>query len=116
MNRTFGENTGNRNNVEGKLDFEGFLSPLVLQKFGEYMHSHRFLEDGTMRDSDNWQNHFGKNHQSVCMQSLWRHFHDMWLEHRGFKSRDGFEEAMMGALFNLMAIADKHYKDLNSKD
>jgi len=30
MNRTFGENTGNRNNVEGKLDFEGFTMQQML--------------------------------------------------------------------------------------
>jgi hypothetical protein len=32
-------------------------------------------------------------------------------EHRGFKSRDGMDEAMMGLLFNIMAFADKYYKD-----
>ena len=42
MNRQF--STGaNRNSEEGKLDFEGFISPLVIQRFGEYMHKHRHL-------------------------------------------------------------------------
>jgi hypothetical protein len=105
-------NTGaTRDTEENKLDYEGFLSPIVLEKFAEYMNKHRIQSDGNLRDSDNWQNHFGENHQAVCMKSLWRHFMDLWLEHRGFKSREGFEDALMGCLFNLMAISDKYYKD-----
>ena len=45
------------------------------------------------------------------MKSWWRHFIDAWKEHRGYKSRDGMEEALMGALFNNMAYADKYFKD-----
>jgi hypothetical protein len=100
-----------RDTEDGKLDFEGFLSPIVLQKYAEYMHQHRIQPDGKLRASDNWQKHFGDEHYSVCMKSLWRHFMDLWLEHRGFKSRDGIESALMGILFNTMAYADKYYKD-----
>jgi len=42
----------NRNSEEGKLDYEGFLHPLVIEEFAKYMHKHRHLEDGTLRDSD----------------------------------------------------------------
>src|SRR5262249_23974685 len=38
-----------------KADYEGFLSPLVLERFGRYMHEHRRMADGTIRASDNWQ-------------------------------------------------------------
>ncbi len=44
-----------RNSEEGKLDYEGFLSPLALARYAQYMHRHRELEDGTLRASDNWQ-------------------------------------------------------------
>src|SRR5882724_7606971 len=44
-----------RDSDENKLDFEGLLSPLVLEEFAKYMHGKRKMPDGTMRDSDNWQ-------------------------------------------------------------
>ena len=100
-----------RDSDDNKIDYEGFLSPIVLKAYGEYMHKHRIQPDGKLRASDNWQKHFGDDHYSVCMKSLWRHFMDLWLEHRGFKSREGIEDAMMGIMFNIMAYADKYYKD-----
>jgi len=108
--RTF-QTGATRDTEQGKLDYEGFLSPLVLQGFAKYMHKHRIQADGTMRDSDNWQKHFGDDHYAVCMKSLWRHFHDLWMEHRGFESREGVEDAINGIMFNIMAYADKYYKD-----
>src|SRR6185437_3637959 len=44
-----------RDTDDGKYDYEGFLSPVVLAAFAEYMHGHRKLADGTYRASDNWQ-------------------------------------------------------------
>src|SRR5262249_20215749 len=44
-----------RDTDTGKLDYEGFLSPLVLKRYAEYMHQHRVMKDGAMRASDNWQ-------------------------------------------------------------
>ena len=92
-----------RDTDEGKYDYEGFFSPIVLERFGQYMNKHRKQSDGSLRDSDNWQKGFGENHFSVCMKSLWRHFMDLWLEHRGFKSREGIDDAICGILFNTMA-------------
>lgn len=82
-----------------KLDYEGFLSPLVLQEFGRYMQKHRKQSDGVMRDSDNWQKGIP---QSVYMKSLLRHTHDMWMENRGYKSREGRIDAVCGVMFNAM--------------
>lgn len=100
-----------RDTEKDKYDFEGFLSPLVLQAYGKYMHKHRLQSNGELRASDNWQKHFGEKHFDVCIKSLWRHFIDLWLEHRGFLSREGIEDALMGILFNTMAYADKFLKD-----
>lgn len=100
-----------RDDNKNKMDYEGFLSPLVIQRFAEYMNKHRKQADGKLRDSDNWQKHFGENHYAICMKSLWRHFMDLWLEHRGFKSREGIEDALMGILFNTMAYTDKLLKE-----
>lgn len=107
--RTF-ETGATRDTEEGKYDYEGFLSPIVLERFAEYMNKHRIQSDGKLRDSDNWQKGFGIDHYEVCMKSLLRHVMDMWLEHRGFASRDGIEDALMGILFNVMSYAHEYFK------
>lgn len=94
--RTF--STGaTRDTDEGKHDFEGFLSPIVINRFSEYMSKHRKQSDGSLRDSDNWQKGIPKDQY---MKSLLRHIHDMWLEHRGLQGRENIEESICAVLFN----------------
>jgi len=100
---------------KGKLDYEGFLSPIVLKAYAEYMNRHRLQSDGNLRNSDNWQRLFGNKHYDVCMKSLLRHVMDLWLEHRGFKSRDGKKDAICGIMFNAMAYLFKMLKEEESK-
>lgn len=100
-----------RDNDETKYDYEGFLSPLVIEAYGKYMHKHRKQADGKLRDSDNWQKGFGDNHFDVCIKSLWRHFMDLWREHRGLPSREGLDDAICGILFNVMAYYHKILAD-----
>ena len=88
-----------RDTDEGKYDYEGFLCPLVLRRFGEYMNKHRKQSDGSLRDSDNWQKGIPKE---AYIKSCWRHFHDWWMEHRGYASREGLEDALCAILFNVM--------------
>ena len=103
----------NRNDDKDKLDFEGFLSPLVLEEFAEYMNYHRKLEDGTLRASDNWQKGMPLE---WYMKSGWRHFFDWWKEHRGFKSREGLKFALCGLMFNVMGYLHEIIKlDLQDK-
>lgn len=90
-----------------KFDFEGFLSPRVLARFAEYMHRHRRLPDGTMRASDNWQRGMGL---SVYLKSAWRHFFDLWANHRGEPAREGIEDALCGVLFNTMGYLHEYLK------
>ena len=94
--RTF-ESGANRNSDEGKLDYEGALSPLVLHRYAEYMHGHRQLEDGTLRDSDNWQQGMPL---SVYMKSLWRHHWLVWTCHRQWEPGHMLEDALCGVIFN----------------
>lgn len=101
---------GIRDNDQDKIDYEGFLNPLVLQAFGEYMHKHRKTANG-LRASDNWQNFFGEEHLSVCMKSLLRHTHDLWMFHRGYKGRETIDDALNGILFNTMAYYLKLLQD-----
>jgi hypothetical protein len=90
-----------------KLDYEGFLSPLVVKRYAEYMHANRQLADGTFRDSDNWQKGIPL---SAYVKSAWRHFFDWWSEHRGIRTREGIELALCGLLFNIMGYLHEYLK------
>lgn len=96
--RTF-ETGATRNIDAGKYDYEAFLSPLVLERYAEYMHKHRMQANGVMRDGDNWMKGIPRD---AYMKSGWRHFFDWWTEHRGFVSKEGLEEALCALLFNAM--------------
>lgn len=93
------ETGATRDTDEGKNDYEGYLSPLVLEAFGNYMTRHRIQSDGKLRDSDNWQRGIPRD---AYIKSAWRHFLNLWKEHRGYDSEDGIEEALGGILFNIM--------------
>lgn len=88
-----------RDSEEGKFDYEGFLSPLVLERYGEYMDKHRVQADEELRASDNWQKGMPLD---TYMKSGWRHFMDWWKEHRGHESREGLEDALCALMFNTM--------------
>ena len=109
------ETGASRNDNTEKYDFEGFLSPLVIEAYGRYMHKHRKQADGKVRDADNWQKGIPKN---VYIKSAWRHFLDLWFLHRGYERVDenaikiSKKEALMALLFNIMGYA---YEELKKK-
>ena len=107
------ESGATRDSEDSKNDYEGFLHPLVIQAFGDYMTRHRKQSDGKLRDSDNWQKMFGEKHKDVCIKSMWRHFLDLWLFHRGYEGRDNIEDALAGIIFNAQAY---WLKILNEKE
>lgn len=86
-----------------KHDPEGFLNPLVIECYNEYMHKNRVQKDGSTRDSDNWQKGIPI---PVYMKSLWRHFHDVWLWKRGYahKMKEPITTALCGLMFNTMGM------------
>ena len=89
-----------------KLDYEAFYSPLVVREFARYMHKHRKQANGKLRAGDNWQGLFGSpgEHRKVCMSSLWRHFEDLWLLHRGYRVEGvTVKEVLCAILFNVQA-------------
>ncbi|GAA5075600.1 hypothetical protein [Lysobacter panacisoli] len=104
--RTF-DSGATRNLDAGKLDFEGFLSPLVLERYAQYMHKHREQADGTLRDSDNWQKGIPL---PVYMKSGWRHFFDWWKEHRGLDTEAGIEDTLCALLFNISGYLHEYLK------
>ena len=104
-----------RDQVEGKLCYAGFLSPIVLKRFAEYMHQHRLQSDGSMRSPDNWQKGMPKD---AYMKSCWRHFVDLWFLHRGyerFDKRDGHPltvvEVCCAIFFNVQGYAHEDLKE-----
>lgn len=88
-----------RDTDNGKLDYEGFISAPVWERFARYMHTNRTLPDGSLRDSDNWQKGIPTD---AYMKSGFRHFMDWWLLHRGYSARPGvdLEEALCAVIFN----------------
>ena len=107
-----------RHTDEGKFDYEGFLSPLVLKRFAEYMHANRVQADGELRTSDNWQKGIPREQY---MKSMFRHFMDTWELHREFldepaelvtdHDRNLKEEALCGVLFNAMGYLHELLKE-----
>jgi len=87
----------NRSSSEGKPDYEGFISPLVTARYGEYMHKHRALPDGTLRASDNWQKGIPKEE---LVKSGYRHFHDWLMHNDGYATVEPIEESLCALIFN----------------
>lgn len=99
--RTF-ETGATRDQDQTKFDPEGFLSPLVIQRYCEYMHENRRQADGNLRDSDNWQKGIPL---TAYAKSLWRHFLEFWWWHRKSDSEVTgklLERALCAILFNAM--------------
>ncbi len=97
-----------RDQDTNKIDFEGFLSPIVLERFGLYMLKHQTQSNGSLRSSDNWKKGIPKD---AYIKSAFRHFHDWWMEHDGYNSREGVEDALMGLLFNVMGYTHEILKE-----
>lgn len=92
------ESGATRDTDEGKLDYEGFLSPVALEAFAQYMHKNRVQSDGQLRASDNWQKGIPRD---AYMKSMFRHFMDVWMCHRDVAPADDLAEALCALLFNV---------------
>lgn len=91
-----------------KLAFEGFIDPIVLRRFAEFMHSKRTANvpaGQTLRDPDNWQKGIPND---AYADSGVRHAMEWWSQHRGYEVRDekgtvmDLEEVLCALLFNDM--------------
>ena len=92
-----------RDTDEGKLDYRGFLHPLVLKRYAEFMHLNRKLKDGTLRASDNWTKGIGRQ---AYASSLYRHHQDVQLHMAGEPQAAGedLETALCAVVFNAMGL------------
>lgn len=97
------ESGATRDTDEGKPDYAGFMDPATVKRFGQYMHEHRFQKDGTMRAADNWKKGIPRD---VYIQSLFRHFIDLWDSHQvenldeDPEYRREVEDALCAIMFN----------------
>lgn len=98
MIRTF-DTGATRDTDKGKHDPEAFNSPIVEQRYNEFMHKNRLQSNGEMRDGDNWQKGMPK---AEYMKSLVRHVHDSHLIWRGYPelAREDMETALCAIIFN----------------
>ncbi len=111
--RTF-ETGASRDTNEGKIEYARHLSPEAIKAFCEYMHKHRKLPDGTLRDPDNWKKGFPK--QSL-VDSMFRHQMEIWLLHEKRKTKkltdkenQDLKDALHGVWFNCMVYIHQELK------
>lgn len=97
--RTF-DSGATRDDDADKVDFAGFLSPVALEAYAQYMHRHRQQADGTLRASNNWRRGMPMD---TFVKSGWRHFFAWWKAHDEGRLD---EEAVCGLLFNLFGYLD----------
>jgi hypothetical protein len=95
--------SGATRSTGNKLDPFGFLSPIALHRFSEYMQRHRLQADKTLRDSDNWKKGMPKEEY---IRSFIRHALDFWAvtsgeDPRFDKSVTDPEEIACAILFNI---------------
>jgi hypothetical protein len=99
----------NRDSDLGKLDYEAFLSPLVLRAYATFMDFNRSLADGSVRAGDNWQKGMPLD---VYVKSAWRHFFAFWSIHRGWGAvNETIVWAICGVIFNLSGYLHELLKD-----
>jgi len=99
--RTF-DSGATRDTTQGKLDYVKALSPIVLQRYVQYLDKHRLQPDGNMREFDNWK-------QGIPIEAyfsgLGRHFIALWLLAQGFPAEDNhgpvmLEDSLAAIIFN----------------
>ena len=96
-----------RDTDDTKLDFEACFSPIVLERYAQYIASKRKVptfKDNGVRPDDNWQMGIPKE---SYMKSRLRHIVASWKLHRGFDVYDekgnkiDLIESLCAEMFNL---------------
>lgn len=105
------ETGATRDTDVSKYDYEGFLSPAVLERFGAYMHKHRVQANGELRDSGNWQRGIPKD---AYMKSLIRHVFALWRTHRNVPEVENIEDSLCAIMFNAMGYLFEEIRTKNA--
>jgi hypothetical protein len=109
------ETGATRDTDTNKPDYEGFISPLVTERFGRYMMAHKKQADGKLRASDNWQKGIP---MAAYVKSLLRHVQDLLLHWDGYQDlvtdRD-LESVCCAIRFNVDGFLHELIKNRRSK-
>lgn len=103
-----------RSSAAGKLEYRRFLSPLSIRRYAEFMDKNRVQPDGTLREPDNWKLGIPK---SSYVDSLGRHFMELWLLHEGYKTVNekgeevDLETALCAIIFNAQGYLHELVKE-----
>jgi hypothetical protein len=102
-----------RSSDAGRYDPEAFLSPIVIERFSEYMQANRVQPDGSVRSGDNWQKGIPRE---AYVKGMWRHVLHLWTRHRGFVVQDpmaapDMEADLCAILFNAQGLLFEILKD-----
>ncbi len=97
-----------RNDDSKKNDYRGFVSPIALRAYGDYMTEHRVQKDGTVRASDNWKNGIPRK---AYLSSIKRHDQDVHLIMEGHVATNPdtgepvtLVEALSALMFNVQGL------------
>lgn len=104
-----------RDEDNDKPDYAGYLSALVIKRFGQYMLKHQRQKDGTKRGSNNWKKGIPKD---AYVSSLARHHEDVQLYFEGFDKEmtEALEDSLCAIIFNAQGLLYEILKEEKSKD
>jgi len=96
------ETGATRDTDQGKLDYTRALSPIVLERYVQYLNKHRKQPDGSMREFDNWKKGLPFRES---FSSLGRHYIDVWKMIEGYPAEDNHgpcnqEDSLCAIIFN----------------
>lgn len=80
MNKRTFETGAFRDTSNHKLSYLRHLSPVVLRRYVTFLHKHRQMPDGSLREPDNWKLGMPKREWA---ESLLRHMWDFWAVSEG---------------------------------
>lgn len=100
------ETGAKRSENTGKPDYSGFISPLALKRFGQYMLKHQLCEDGTLRSSSNWKK--GMPLESYKESGI-RHMIDFWDAYEAGNMEEA-EELACAMFFNIQGFLHERQK------
>ena len=110
--RTF-DTGATRDTDQGKLDYTRALSPIVLERYVQYLNKHRKQPDGSMRDFDNWKKGLPFRES---FSSLGRHLIDVWKMIEGFSAEDNhgpcnIDDTLCAIIFNASTMLHERLKE-----
>lgn len=93
-----------RDSDDVKIDPEGYLSPLALEAYFNFMRRHQVCADGSIRSSSNWKKGIPVE---AYMKSMWRHFFTVWQK---YTNGEDPTEDLTALFFNVQGMLHETIK------